>query len=263
MIPGVDLRICSSSNTVLSEGYGSIYSDIVRNTANEHFTWDAADKMLQSVVSGLCLDAYAVGNTFAVHGYACDSNNANQKWNVDLTNRVISHATHSGWCLANNPLLPGQKATMARCDAAQSAQKFHNCDDNSVEPTVNVGFAQCTTGKYLSEYNTGLFVNYVQHNLNEQFTYNPTTQQLKVASNGQCLDAYLDGNNVYQLHTYPCDSNNVNQRWNLGSSKIQHAIHPNLCVTSTASADNSAGVAPCNGRWKQCFNSIYASYNNY
>jgi len=62
---------------------------------------------------------------------------------------------------------------------------------------------------------------------NQVWQYTPSTSTLRSQSRpDDCLDAYLsDG--IYKVHTYPCDTNNINQRWkiNLGNGRIQHQKH--------------------------------------
>ncbi|EQC29167.1 hypothetical protein SDRG_13040 [Saprolegnia diclina VS20] len=54
---------------------------------------------------------------------------------------------------------------------------------------------------------------------------------LQVAGNGECLDAFRDGDK-FGLHTYACDATNGNQKWIIDAAdhKIKHATHNNLCL---------------------------------
>ncbi|EQC25284.1 hypothetical protein SDRG_16838 [Saprolegnia diclina VS20] len=86
-------------------------------------------------------------------------------------------------------------------------------------------------GKYLSEWNTGLFADVWRGNLNELFEVDAVTQSIKSVKNQQCLDAYRDHRHGrYRLHTYACDANNANQKWIVGNGQIKHATHDNLCL---------------------------------
>ncbi|EQC42061.1 hypothetical protein SDRG_00904 [Saprolegnia diclina VS20] len=86
------------------------------------------------------------------------------------------------------------------------------------------------TQKILFEYNNKVYADVIRHNDNEKLVYNAGSQSVVFRSNGQCLDAYKDGDH-FELHTWPCDATNANQRWVLSEHKLRHATHANLCAT--------------------------------
>lgn len=253
--PGQDLRFCSYTHHALSEYFGNIYSDVVRNNVNEHFVYDDKTQTIVSKSNGQCLDAFLNGqNQYKVHTYACSAGNANQKWVFNTRNNAIEHATHKGLCLSNHADKPGQQAFVEPCNGGLN-QYFANCDDPS---KVSVQFQTCYTNSWLSEYYTGLFADKKRGNINELFEYNGWTQQIKVVSNGQCLDAFQDRSKPqgYGLHTYACDANNKNQKWNLDGKRVTHAVHTNLCLDADPTDDShGAQVWQCTPYNKnQCWN---------
>ncbi|OQR84210.1 hypothetical protein THRCLA_10848, partial [Thraustotheca clavata] len=249
---GQDLRFCSYTRHVLSEYNSDLYYDVIRNNLNEHFTYDSTNNIIIAKSNGQCLDAFLNSqNQYKVHTYPCSKTNGNQKWVFDQLNNAIQHLTHTGLCLANHADQNGLQAYVEPCNGGLN-QYFVNCDDPS---KVSVQFQTCYTNHWLSEFYTGLYADGKRGNINELFEYNGNTQQIKTLSNGECLDAFRAGNK-YGLHTYPCDANNNNQKWNLEKNRVTHAVHTNLCLDADPTDDtHKAQVWECTPYNKnQCWN---------
>ncbi|KDO22347.1 hypothetical protein SPRG_12808 [Saprolegnia parasitica CBS 223.65] len=72
----------------------------INSNASEAF-WmvDATTGLVKNEAVGQCLDAYQARNGGAVHLYACEATNVNQKWAYDATTKQLRHAKHNGYCL--------------------------------------------------------------------------------------------------------------------------------------------------------------------
>ncbi|KDO23015.1 hypothetical protein SPRG_11861 [Saprolegnia parasitica CBS 223.65] len=103
----------------------------------------------------------------------------------------------------------------------------------------------CTiSNRAVFEYYSGVYYGSPSFSANEQFEYDESTGAVRVASNGQCLDAWSsDGGASYHLHTYACDASNANQRWTIANGQVQHRTH-GICLTTVAGA-SAIGVARC------------------
>ncbi|KDO28782.1 hypothetical protein SPRG_22171, partial [Saprolegnia parasitica CBS 223.65] len=247
------LRFCTYNRQALSEYYGDIYSDVLRNNKNEQFVYNPSAMTLVSESNGQCLDAFLDGsNRYQLHTYKCMEGNVNQKWIFNANTNRIEHGTHHGLCVASGPA--GTKARVEMCN--QSLQQFFSdCDDSA---TVGLRFQTCYTNSWLSEYDTGLYADKVRNNVNEKFAYDPVAQTLQVGSNGQCLDAFSTGHGKFGLHTFPCDAKNANQKWVLQDKLVKHATHPNLCLDADPTDDrHKAQVWDCTAYNKnQCWNLV-------
>ncbi|OQR98068.1 hypothetical protein ACHHYP_09198 [Achlya hypogyna] len=111
----------------------------------------------------------------------------------------------------------------------------------------------------LSEYYSDIYTDVRRNSANEQFVYDAASQAIVARSNGECLDAYLGANNAFQVHTYPCDATNGNQKWlfNTNTNRIEHATHKGLCMAS-GPAGNKARVEPCSQSLLQFFSNCDA-----
>ncbi|OQR82240.1 hypothetical protein ACHHYP_16338, partial [Achlya hypogyna] len=129
-------------------------------------------------------------------------------------------------------------------------------------PTPNPGtkLSFCDYNRQaLSEYYGDIYSDVRRNNANEQFVYDAASQTLVAKSNNQCLDAYLGANNAIQVHTYPCDTNNRNQKWifNTNTNRIEHATHKGICMAS-GPAGSKARVEPCSQSILQFFSNCDA-----
>ncbi|EQC42503.1 hypothetical protein SDRG_00236 [Saprolegnia diclina VS20] len=112
------------------------------------------------------------------------------------------------------------------------------------KPQVNLVTA---TGNVISEYYSNLYAGPSRGpSPNVEWSYDISTHQIKVNSNHECLDAYVDGS-AYKVHTYKCDASNGNQRWRIDSAshRIQHMTHANLCLDVDPSQNNKVQVWAC------------------
>ncbi|EQC35517.1 hypothetical protein SDRG_07225 [Saprolegnia diclina VS20] len=135
------------------------------------------------------------------------------------------------------------------------------CGNNPTPAPATTTLTFCAYNRQaLSEYNGDIFTDVVRTNKNEQFVYSPSAMTLVSESNGQCLDAYLDGNGAYQLHTYQCMEGNGNQKWvyNTNARRIEHGTHQGLCVVG-GSAGTKARVEPCSQSLLQYFSDCKGS----
>ncbi|KDO23017.1 hypothetical protein SPRG_11863 [Saprolegnia parasitica CBS 223.65] len=113
------------------------------------------------------------------------------------------------------------------------------CPSPSPNRPARVVQIRTKRGKYLSEWNSGLFADVWRGNLNELFEVDAATQSIKSIKNQQCLDAYRDHRHgQYRLHTYPCAATNDNQKWMIANGKIKHATHDNLCLDVDPTNEN-------------------------
>lgn len=75
------------NGSFLSEYYGQLYTDVIRNNYNEHFIFNILAQTLMSKINGQCIEAVPNtqfnDRTGEVKTAPCDYNNKLQKWNVD------------------------------------------------------------------------------------------------------------------------------------------------------------------------------------
>ncbi|OQR88910.1 hypothetical protein THRCLA_10032 [Thraustotheca clavata] len=224
------VHFCTISNRVISEFYQNLYINALGGSANENFVYNPTTGAVQVQSNKQCLDSYWDGSQFQVHTWSCDSSNANQQWIV--ANNQVKHRVH-GVCLTT---IAGQtNVAVAPCNSNDIRQWIStSCADATVRNFVRI---QTQSGKYISEWNSGLYSNALQNNLNELFEING--KMFQAASNGQCFDVYSD-NNGYHLHTYTCSSSNGNQQWNVANGKIYHATYSNICLDFDPNDPNHA-----------------------
>nr|AIG55507.1 secreted protein [Thraustotheca clavata] len=223
-------RLCTISNLFISEYYQNLYINAFAGNANENFVYNPTTGAVQVQSNKQCLDSYWDGSQFQVHTWPCDSSNVNQQWTV--ANNQVKHRVH-GVCLTT---IAGQtNIAVAPCNPNDIRQWIStSCSDMTVRNFVRI---QTKSGKYISEWNSGVYANTLQNNMNELFEMKG--KMFQVASNGQCLDVYTD-NNRYYLHTYACSSSNGNQQWNIGYGKIYHATYSNICLDFDPNDPNHA-----------------------
>ncbi|OQR82025.1 hypothetical protein THRCLA_23256 [Thraustotheca clavata] len=121
---------------------------------------------------------------------------------------------------------PEDEAYITACDENDgTSQWFGACVKPSKVKIHNL------SGHYLSEFYTGLFADIERNNHNEIFSYDSSNDT-----------------GSYQLHTYPCDPYNLNQKWTViaAINQFRHATHNNLCLYDTFQDNRAVTVAPCN-----------------
>ncbi|OQS06895.1 hypothetical protein THRCLA_20268 [Thraustotheca clavata] len=238
---GQTVSFCSISNRVISEYYQKLYQDSSKDNSNEKFAFDKATGTIRAQSNGECLDAFWDGSAYKLHTYKCDSTNENQRWSID--NNMISHLTHKV-CVSS--VTSSNSITLASCNPNDIRQSWStSCSSKNVKSYVQL---RTKSGKYLSEWNTGIYADTPKSNKNELFELDTANQWIKAVSNGECLDAFLDSDGRGHLHTYACSSSNANQKWIVGNSgkKIRHATHANLCLdVDPNDRDHKAQVWQC------------------
>ncbi|OQR89821.1 hypothetical protein THRCLA_09562 [Thraustotheca clavata] len=222
--PGIDIQLCTFTQNILSEYYGRVYVDVIRNNDNEKITYTTSTKSIKFKSNGECLSAAAKGEKFVVDTRPCNSENTDQQWVLD--NHQVRHAAHQNLCVTTSRQgRQGEAVSVDTCDNLLS-QYIDKCTGAT---TKYVYFESCNTRRVVSEYYTGLYADDVLKrsiSINELFEFN--NGMIRAASNNQCLDAFRDGDK-YGLHTYDCDASNNNQKWYFDNGRIKHAFHPNLC----------------------------------
>ncbi|KDO22695.1 hypothetical protein SPRG_22268 [Saprolegnia parasitica CBS 223.65] len=197
---------------------GSI--DTGKKNLNEKFWYNFDDKSIQSQTKNTtCLDVYQdVQGKNQVRLYTCTGGSA-QKWDFEPNSHSLRHLAVRNLCLESAHATPGAAPFVADCTGGVS-QWFTKCEE-----------APAAKSYAISEFYSGVYANWASDTANELFTYDSAAKTLQAASNGQCLDAYRDGNK-FGLHTYACDATNGNQKWiiDAGNHKIKHATHNNLCL---------------------------------
>ncbi|OQR87879.1 glycoside hydrolase [Achlya hypogyna] len=90
--------------------------------ADKTATWTfvQSQNMIKHEASGKCLDAYEAKDGGAVHLWACDTTNSNQKWTYDAVNLQLRHATHDNFCL-DMASDTGEKPHIWSCHGAGSS----------------------------------------------------------------------------------------------------------------------------------------------
>ncbi|OQR99581.1 serine protease family S08A [Thraustotheca clavata] len=223
------IQLCNYNHNILSEWNGQLFVDTEKHNDNEKFWYNADDKSIQSQSNNAsCLDVYQDTNGVnKLRLYTCTGNSA-QKWGFEPNTHSIRSLSVRNLCLESAHATPGAAPFVADCTGGIS-QWFTKCQD-APAPKSYVKLVT-KSGKTFSEYYTGLYANWASDTTNELFTYDSNAKTLQVASNGQCLDGFKNGDS-YGLHTYACDANNANQKWIIDAAnhKIKHATHNNLCL---------------------------------
>ncbi|KDO26742.1 hypothetical protein SPRG_20540 [Saprolegnia parasitica CBS 223.65] len=228
-------RLCTATGLIASEFYGRIYTDIVRNNANEVFLYNVTAKTLVAKSNGQCLVAVP-GPPHPYLGYGgvmtvpCQPSAPLQQWTIQDQRVAATTAGMASFCLDTNPFQRGSGASVGPCNmGALSTTTFVECASLT---TSYITIKTLTTGHRLSEYYTSLYANAPADNFNELFTWDKPNKMFKVASNNQCLDAYKDANGKFQVHTWACDVKNGNQKWNFNptTKTLEHATHTGQCL---------------------------------
>ncbi|EQC30924.1 hypothetical protein SDRG_11403 [Saprolegnia diclina VS20] len=243
-------QLCTASGLIASEYYGNVYTDVVRSNNNEVFVYNVTGKTLMAKSNGQCLEAvpnmpqpnYGYGT---VRTAACDATKELQQWIIADSRIYASQFGSLTFCLSTDQFQRGAMASVGPCNLEQlSSTSFVDCT------TTKPKYVRLTSarGNRLSEYYSNLYVNAPANNFNELFTWDQANKMLKVASNNQCLDAYKDANGKVRVHTYACDVNNGNQKWNFNPSTktLEHATHAGQCLDADPTyADRHAQMWAC------------------
>ncbi|KDO19048.1 hypothetical protein SPRG_21483 [Saprolegnia parasitica CBS 223.65] len=235
---------CTYKKTVLSEWNNQLFIDTIKNNKNEGFVIDLKYNIIQSASSeDGCLSLIKdSSNTNAVALRECKGD-ATQIWKFDTVAKRIVHP-QSGFCLTSNAAKLGAGPSVAPCSSGAVSQYFDQCDNVKEKSYVKL---ITKNNKVISEFYSGVYADWVSDSVNELFTYDAAAKTLQVTSNGECLDAFRDGDK-FGLHTYACDATNVNQKWIIDAAghKIKHATHSNLCLdVDPTNSTHAAQVWEC------------------
>ncbi|OQR87425.1 hypothetical protein THRCLA_10460, partial [Thraustotheca clavata] len=143
---------------------------------------------------------------------------------LSKSNNQVKHRVH-GVCLTT---IAGQtNIAVAPCNPNDIRQWIStSCSDMTVRNFVRI---QTKSGKYILEWNSD------------------EGKMFQVASNGQCLDVYMESNR-YRLRASACSSSNGNLQWNAANGKIYHATYSNICLNDPTDPNCVAQV------WQRCAN---------
>ncbi|EQC30927.1 hypothetical protein SDRG_11406 [Saprolegnia diclina VS20] len=232
-------KLCTATGLIFSEFYGKVYTDVVRNNNNEVFVYNPTDKTLMAKSNGECLEA----QPFPPHPYLgygalatapCIPSKPMQQWTIQNDRVFIAEPpSHSlpAYCIdAHSIFQPGGNVGVGPCDFDKVTTA--TVLDCNVAKTKYVALKTLTTGKRLSEFYSGLYANAPANNYNEIFVWDQPNKMFKVATSGQCLDAFRDPKKMYHVHMWDCDVNNSNQKWNYNPSTktLEHATHVGQCL---------------------------------
>ncbi|EQC27526.1 hypothetical protein SDRG_14586 [Saprolegnia diclina VS20] len=122
------MQIQVNGNGYLNEWYGGVsWNPSMSATYSDNAAWyyDPVPQTITSKSGKTCLDAYGKDNGYAVHTYACDDSNVNQKWLYNDVTGQWFHTGHLGFCLAATGSA-GDSAgiSLQPCDKNQSNQRW-------------------------------------------------------------------------------------------------------------------------------------------
>ncbi|KDO22694.1 hypothetical protein SPRG_22267 [Saprolegnia parasitica CBS 223.65] len=191
----VETNFCTYKKTALSEWNQGLYIDTIKNNKNEGFTIDRVNNIIAAYAPPK-KDSYCLAltkdatNTNTATLTKCKGDET-QIWKFDSAAKRIVHPA-SGFCLTSNAAKLGAGPSVAPCSPGAVSQYFDACDNVKEKSYVKL---ITKTNKVISEFYSGVYADWVSDSVNELFTYDSAAKTLQAASNGQCLDAYRDGNN--------------------------------------------------------------------
>ncbi|OQS03462.1 hypothetical protein THRCLA_21161 [Thraustotheca clavata] len=251
----MEMKLCSLNGVILSEYYGQLYTDIVRNNDNEIVVYNHTGFTLMSKSSGRCL---VIAPSFAL--------GLLQQYNVDYTRQeqsrlIENNRVYGAQCLwSDNPFGHSVEVSTKKCDFTYDLNQYFTDCANVPKNYVRIA---STRGKRISEYYSNLYFDDPRDNFNELFPFDASTQMFKSASSHQCLDSYLNTDGKFKVHTYECDANNANRKWivHADTKQIEHATHKGQCLDDDPTyADRPfANVVLCTKQSKSAMgcNTIY------
>nr|AIG55520.1 secreted protein [Thraustotheca clavata] len=210
------IHLYTISNRVISEYYQGLYVNALGGNANENFVYNQTTGAVQSTLGHAALPVPI---------------------NNELLQRTKSNIVY-GLCLRT---IPGQtNIDVVPCNPNDIRQWIStSCSGTTVRNFIRI---RTKFGKYISEWNSGVYANTLQNNMNELFEMKG--KMFQVASNRQCLDVFSDSNG-YHLHTYACSSSNGDQQWNIADGKIYHATYSNICLDVDPTDPNHTAQVDC------------------
>ncbi|OQS02910.1 hypothetical protein THRCLA_21289, partial [Thraustotheca clavata] len=225
------IQLCTANNFILSEFYGKLYTDVVRNNQNERFEYNWTSKTIRAKSNGQCLQVVTDGKVSGLGDVVtapCDFSQDFQRW--ELQSGYVS-SFHGIFQLRTQDAL--KQGSLVSVGFASSTVDMLNHYFGYCS-TFNNNYVRIvsTRGKRISEYYTGLYFNDPANNFNELFTWDANNKMFKSVSTDQCLDSFLDSDGKYKVHTYNCNVNNGNQKWivHTDTKQIEHATHTGQCL---------------------------------
>ncbi|OQR85078.1 hypothetical protein ACHHYP_12391 [Achlya hypogyna] len=251
------MRITLQSGGVIRAVGTELYvQEAPRNTSDEWFEYNANRQTVRALTPELgnnsCLTLHLSNSLYFSECCAPDICTSQQF--VFYKNR-LRHP--SSFCVARNQYKPDTARPMSGIwcnddrnrDQWLAVYKDPNAPDiGNRRLDVFDTRIRAATGKLVSEYFTGLYVNWAVGNTNEWFSYDWGVHTFRAKSNGQCIDAFWSSDPsvkwwVLKIHTYNCEGGNRNQEWAAENNHIKHLNHAGMCLE--ARNDNLLGVNSC------------------
>ncbi|RHY27511.1 hypothetical protein DYB32_006727 [Aphanomyces invadans] len=110
-------------------------------------------------------------------------------------------------------------------------------------PRLSLPFKIATSRDLVLRCDGGRLFKGPSDNVNDRWSYDLRTQQLRCWQQGKCLDGYWTGNR-FNVHLFPCNANNNNQRWIFSDLKLKHEIFTDRCLDADRT-DTQVQAWPC------------------
>ncbi|KAJ0397377.1 hypothetical protein P43SY_008208 [Pythium insidiosum] len=188
--------------------------------------FDRDTRQIRSLHDDRCLDAYQPTNGGAVHLWKCLPNENNQKWEYDAGTGKLRHAHHHNFCLDNDPD-QNNKLQLWECSWGNANQEWDLIKPGAAGNSAGLvlrtkeSLAQLVRrgNKLALEYGAGVLPD-------AQWTYDSASGLIRAKDSDFCIDAYEPWNGG-TVHTWQCNSNERNQRWDFNSATGQF-VHREL-----------------------------------
>ncbi|KDO25548.1 hypothetical protein SPRG_20667 [Saprolegnia parasitica CBS 223.65] len=263
------MRITLQSKGVLQLVGTELYVlETPRNGTDEWFEYNANQQTLRSLapeMNSTCLTLHPSNRLY--FSTCCAPEMCQSQQFVFYKNR-LRHPT--SFCVARNLYKPDAGRPMAGiwCNDDRDNDQWlavlkEDAHDNSTRRRLDAFDTRirAASGKLISEWTTGLYVNWAVNNKNEWFTYNEGGHTFQAQSNRQCIDAFWSSDPsvkwwVLKIHTYDCGYGNPNQEWSAEFNHIKHLNHAGMCME--ARNDGTLGVNSCKfgftpGEWLELY----------
>ncbi|EQC26018.1 hypothetical protein SDRG_16165 [Saprolegnia diclina VS20] len=232
----------TTGGAVIYEYYGNLYAGAASNSLNEEWRYRTETHQIIVSSNNQCLDAYkdSASGEYRVHVYPCEDINRNQYWTIDSARQRIRHLTHPNLCLDVDPT-QNNKVQVWTCYLDAPNQRIMVTEDAIKLSAFN--------GRYLaSDQGIARFVDVWGEPIEWIVSTVDLTWRwrLQFFSSNECLDAYEPWNGG-TVHTWPCDSNNGNQKWRYdpATGQLRHATHTGFCLDmSTTDFNMEFGTRP-------------------
>ncbi|KAF0689395.1 Aste57867_19157 [Aphanomyces stellatus] len=226
-LPGYN-RVLSASDPSTIQ----FQSPVVPSALAQQWQFDALTRLVRSVGTTTCLDAYQGWNGGAVHLWACSAANANQQWRYNPTTQQLQHATYSGFCLDIGSA-DGMAPHLWQCLATSDTNYKNQQIVLSTMPLLHVvknaafGLALTASDPATIQFQTPLMVS----SLSQQWLFEASTRLLRSVGANTCLDAY-EGWDGGAVHLWGCNFANGNQMWayDLWTQQLRHMTYDGFCL---------------------------------